>query len=93
MKAVWNKNILAESDKVVELEGNIYFPRNSVREEFLEDSPHRTECPWKGTAYYYNLNVDGSINENAAWFYPEPKAEANEIRDHIAFWKGVTIEN
>lgn len=93
MKAVWNKQVLAESDDIVELEGNQYFPKDSINEEFFERSPNRSECPWKGTAYYFHLNVDGTENQNAAWYYPEPKEAASEIKDRIAFWKGVVIED
>ena len=92
MKAIWNKKVLAESDDVIEVEGNQYFPKNSINEELFERSPNKSECPWKGTAHYFHLNVDGSLNENAAWFYPEPKPEAKKIKDRIAFWKGVVIE-
>lgn len=92
MKAIWNKQVLAESDDVVEVEGNQYFPKDSVNEEFIEVSPNRSECPWKGTAYYYHLNVDGEHNENAVWYYPDPKPAASEVKDRIAFWPGITIE-
>lgn len=92
MKAVWNKQVIAESDDVVEVEGNIYFPKESINEEFFERSPNKSEDPWKGTAFYYHLNVNGTTNENAAWFYPEPKAAASEIKDRVAFWQGVVIK-
>ena len=92
MKAVWNKQVIAQSDDTVVVEGNHYFPQDALNGEFFENSTNKTECPWKGTSHYFNLNVDGSINKNAAWFYPNPKDEAKEIKDRVAFWKGVVIE-
>jgi uncharacterized protein (DUF427 family) len=92
MKAVWNGAVLAESDDTVEVEGNQYFPRDSINAEFFEDSTHTSVCPWKGTASYFNLKVDGEENPDAAWYYPEPKDAAKEITDRVAFWKGVTVE-
>lgn len=91
MKAIWNKQLIAESNDTVQVEGNHYFPRHSVKEEFLVPSTNSSTCPWKGEAKYYSLQVDGEENPDAAWYYPEPKAEASEIRDRIAFWKGVHI--
>lgn len=93
MKAIWNGEVIAESDRTVEVEGNNYFPPTSVKEEFLQPSPNTTTCPWKGEARYYHLNVDGSVNENAAWFYPEPKKEASEIKGMVAFWNGVQFKD
>jgi uncharacterized protein (DUF427 family) len=93
MKAIWNGEVIAESDRTVEIEGNQYFPPSSVKEEFLEASPKTSTCPWKGEARYYHLHVDGSDNENAAWYYPEPKKEASEIKGMIAFWNGVQIKD
>jgi uncharacterized protein (DUF427 family) len=92
VRAVWNGAVIAESDATVKVEGNHYFPKASVRTEFLEDSGHSTYCPWKGEASYYSLRVDGARNENAAWYYADPSSEAARIRDHVAFWHGVRIE-
>jgi uncharacterized protein (DUF427 family) len=91
MKAVWNGKVLAESDETVVIEGNHYFPPESVNREYLRESDHHTRCPWKGLASYYDLVVDGEINENAAWYYPEPSEAAQEIKDHVAFWRGVEV--
>lgn len=91
-KAVWNGEVIAESDTVEMLEGNVYFPRSSVRREFLVDSDTHTLCPWKGTASYYTLRVGEGENRDAAWYYPDPKPEAASIKDHIAFWRGVDVE-
>lgn len=90
-KAIWENVVVAESDRTVEIEGNQYFPANSVHREYLRPSEHHTVCPWKGTASYYHLEADGKRNENAAWYYPNPKTAAAEIKDHIAFWKGVKV--
>lgn len=89
--ATWNGATLAESDRTVVVEGNHYFPPDSVDRRYLESSSKRTVCPWKGTASYYTIVVDGERNEAAAWYYPEPSAAAAEIRDHVAFWRGVEI--
>jgi uncharacterized protein (DUF427 family) len=91
-KAVWNGSVLAESGECVVLEGNHYFPKESVRREFLRPSDHHTVCPWKGQASYYDVVVDGKVNPNAAWYYPAPKDAAREILGRIAFWKGVRVE-
>jgi uncharacterized protein (DUF427 family) len=91
-KAYWSGKLIAESDATVVLEGNQYFPFEAVKKEFLKPSSHTTVCPWKGTAHYYHVDVGGMKNENAAWYYPEPKDAAKEIRGRIAFWKGVRIE-
>ena len=91
VKAIWNKKIIAESNETKVIEGNHYFPPNSVKKEFLKSSSHKSVCPWKGDASYYNLEVDGKTNENAAWYYPSPKKEAEKIKDHIAFWNRVEI--
>lgn len=91
MKAIWNGQTIAESDKTVVVENNHYFPKESVKAEFLTDSATHTTCPWKGLASYYSLNVDGKMNSDAAWYYPEPKSAATEIKDHVAFWKGVQV--
>lgn len=89
--ATWNGTVIAESDDTVVVENNHYFPRSAVRDDVLRDSDHTSVCPWKGTASYFSLEVDGKTNDNAAWFYPEPKDAAEEIRDRVAFWKGVQV--
>jgi uncharacterized protein (DUF427 family) len=91
MKATWNGTVIAESDATVVVENNHYFPASSVKTEYLRDSARTTVCPWKGTASYKTLVVDGAENPDAAWFYPSPKAEAARIADHYAFWRGVTV--
>ena len=91
VQAVWNGEVVADSDQTVIVEGNHYFPRESVRQEVLRDSSTQTRCPWKGLASYYSLEVDGETNPDAAWYYPEPMDAAKSIQDHIAFWKGVEI--
>ncbi len=92
MKATWNGKVLAESDETVVVEGNHYFPRESVNEEFFEESATHTTCPWKGEASYFNVVADGQVNKDAAWYYPEPKDAAKEIKGRVAFWKGVKVE-
>ena len=89
--ARWNGAVIAQSDDTVVVEGNHYFPREAVDAAFLRDSDSHTTCPWKGIASYYTLVVDGAENPNAAWYYPEPKPAAAEIKDRIAFWKGVEV--
>lgn len=91
MKAIWNNQVIAESDDIIKVEGNSYFPIESVNKDFLSDSTTQTLCPWKGTASYYNLNVDGAENQDAAWYYPDPKPAAEEISGRVAFWKGVEV--
>jgi len=91
MKASWNNAVIAVSDETVVVEGNHYFPYDSVSQEYLQPSNTHTNCPWKGDASYYNLVVNGETNKDAAWYYPEPKEAAAEIKDRIAFWRGVTI--
>ena len=91
MKAIWNGKIIAESDDTVVVENNHYFPLDSVDPAVLVDSAHTSFCPWKGTASYYSLRVDGASNENAAWYYAEPKDAAAEIKGRVAFWKGVEV--
>lgn len=91
MKAVWNGAVLADSDDTVVVEGNHYFPPSSVNRTYLEPSSKQTTCPWKGEASYYAVVVDGQRNEDAAWYYPAPKDAAKEIKDHIAFWRGVEV--
>lgn len=91
MKARWNGEVIAESSDTVVVEGNHYFPRSSVREDVLVESATTTECGWKGTANYYSLSVGGETNADAAWVYRDPKPAAAEIKDHLAFWKGVEV--
>ena len=91
MKATWNNVTLAESDDIVTVEGNAYFPAASLNQDLLRPSSHTSHCPWKGDARYYTLEIDGVRNENAVWYYPEPKEAAANIRDRVAFWKGVTV--
>lgn len=91
MRAIWNGETIAESQDTVVVEGNHYFPRESVRADLLVASDTTTVCPWKGMASYYTIKVDGERNVDAAWFYPEPKQAASEIADRLAFWKGVHV--
>jgi uncharacterized protein (DUF427 family) len=91
MKAVWKNAVLAESDKTVVVEGNHYFPPEAVHRQYLKPSDTHSTCPWKGQASYYHLEVDGEVNEDAAWYYPHPKDAAQDIKDHVAFWKGVEV--
>ena len=91
MKAVWNGKVIAESDDIVTVESNAYFPASAVKAEYLVDSATTTVCGWKGLANYHSLNVDGKANPDAAWFYKEPKAAAAEIKGRVAFWKGVKV--
>ena len=90
-RATWNGTTIAESDDTVMVENNHYFPRSSVRADVLRESDRNSVCPWKGTASYYSIEVDGAVNTDAAWYYPEPKDAAAEITDHIAFWNGVEV--
>jgi uncharacterized protein (DUF427 family) len=90
-KAMWNGVVIAQSDQTVEVEGNQYFPPDSVRREYLKPSTRHSICPWKGTASYYDLEVNGQRNGNAAWYYPDPKPAAMQIKDRVAFWKGVEV--
>ncbi len=91
MKAIWNDKIIAESNDTVVVEGNHYFPQNSINKEYFKDSSTNTTCPWKGLASYYTIEVDGRENKDAVWYYPEPKDAAKQIKDHVAFWKGVQV--
>ena len=93
VRAVWNGEIIAESNRTEVVEGNHYFPIEDVKREFLTSSDHNTTCAWKGTAQYYNVVVDGQQNQDAAWYYADPKPAANAISGKVAFWKGVRIEN
>ena len=92
MKAIWNGVVLADSGDTKVVEGNYYFPPDSIRREYFRDSDRHTTCPWKGLASYYDVMVDGEVVRNAAWIYPEPKPAAAEIRDHVAFYGMVKIE-
>jgi uncharacterized protein (DUF427 family) len=89
--ATWKGTVIAESDDTVVVEGNHYFPADAVRQDLLRPSSTHTTCPWKGQASYYSLEVDGAVNRDAAWYYPEPKDAAAEIKDRIAFWRGVEV--
>lgn len=91
MKAIWKDTVLAESDATVVVEGNHYFPAESLKRAYFVPSDSRTSCPWKGEASYYSIVVDAAENTDAAWYYPEPKQAAQEIKDHVAFWRGVEI--
>ncbi len=92
MKAIWNGAVIAKSDTTVVVEGNHYFPEASLNRDYISFSNHHTMCGWKGQASYYSLLVNGEMNTDAVWFYPNPKPEAEEIKGHVAFWKGVKIE-
>lgn len=91
-KAQWKDTVIAESPEFETVEGNVYFPPGAVRREHLADSQTTTVCPWKGTAHYYDVVVDGEVNRDAAWYYPDPKPAARNIKDHVAFWRGVTVD-
>lgn len=91
MQAIWNGEVIAESDDTVVVEGNHYFPESALRRELVEPSAHRTTCPWKGTAHYYSLRVNDQTNQNAVWYYPTPKAGAEAVAGRVAFWKGVQV--
>ncbi len=91
MKAVWNGQVIAESNDTIVVEGNHYFPPQSVNKSLLSSSSTHTTCPWKGVASYYSVEVDGRTNKDAAWYYPDPKLAAQNIKDYIAFWKGVQV--
>ena len=92
MKAIWNNSVIAESDDTIIVEGNHYFPKDAVKKELLKPSDTHTVCSWKGTASYYSLQVNGATNEDAAWYYEDPKEAAKQVKDRIAFWKGVKVE-
>ena len=91
-KAVWNGKVLAESEKTQLVEGNVYFPHDSIDREYFRSSSTISTCPWKGQARYYTILVDGQENSDAAWYYPDPKPAARAIKNHVAFWRGVEIE-
>ncbi len=92
MKAIWNNTVIAESDDTLVIENNHYFPAESIKAEYFKESQTHTTCPWKGVASYYTLDVDGQQNEDAAWYYPEVSELAKGIKGHVAFWKGVVVE-
>lgn len=92
-KAIWNNTIIAESDNTIEIEGNQYFPPESINKEYYIPTNKHTTCPWKGEASYYTIRIGDSENENGAWYYPEPKDAASEIKNYVAFWNGVKIES
>jgi uncharacterized protein (DUF427 family) len=91
-KAIWNGEVIADSGTFELVEGNVYFPPEAARAEFLKPSATHTTCPWKGEASYYDVVVGGRVNKDAAWYYPNPKPAAANIKDHVAFWRGVTVE-
>ena len=91
MKAIWNGTVIAESGATVVVEGNHYFPLESLKKEFFQDSDATSACPWKGQANYFDVVVDEDTNAGAAWFYKNPKDAASQIKDHVAFWKGVEV--
>lgn len=93
MKAIWNGQVIAESNDTIVIEGNHYFPSESIKKEFYQPSNTNTVCPWKGTASYYSLTVDGKENKDAAWYYPETSELAKNIKDRVAFWKGVEVKS
>jgi uncharacterized protein (DUF427 family) len=92
MKVMWKNLILAESNDTVVVEGNHYFPPDSIKKQYFKKSETHTTCPWKGLASYYHIDVDGEINKDAAWYYPDPKDAAKNIKNYIAFWKGVEVK-
>ena len=92
MKASWHNLVLAQSGNTIVVEGNHYFPPESINKEYFKESATHTTCPWKGEASYYDVVVEGEVNKDAAWYYAQPKEAAKEIKDHIAFWKGIEVE-
>jgi uncharacterized protein (DUF427 family) len=91
-RAIWNGEVLAESDRAIVVEGNHYFPPDSISRKFLHESDSHTTCPWKGLASYYDVQVNGAVNKDAAWYYPAPKEAARQIKDYVAFWHGVKVQ-
>ena len=92
MQASWNGAVIARSEDIVKVDGNAYFPADSLDPAYFQPSSHRSVCGWKGEAHYYNVVVEGTVNANAAWFYPEPKQAAEQIKGRVAFWKGVKVQ-
>lgn len=91
-KAIWNGAVIAESDETIVVEGNHYFPADSIDKQYFKESDKHTVCPWKGTANYYDIEVDGQVNKDAAWYYPSAKEKAKQIEGYVAFWRGVKVE-
>ena len=91
VKAIWNGKEIASSDDCVVVEGNQYFPPDTINKQYFKKSPSNTTCPWKGIASYYHVEVDGEVNRDAAWYYPEPSEAASSIKDYVAFWRGVEV--
>jgi len=91
MKAIWNNQVIAKSNDTIVVEGNHYFPEDAVNKGYLKSSDTHSVCPWKGKASYYSIEVDGKVNEDAAWYYPEPKEAAKQIKSRVAFWRGIII--
>jgi len=92
-KAIWESTVIAESNQTVEVEGNQYFPADSIKSEYFTPSAKHTECPWKGTASYYSVRVEGKENRDAAWYYPQPFDAARQVKGRVAFWKGVVVRD
>ena len=93
MKAIWNNEVIAESNETVVVEGNHYFPPSSIKKEYFKETSTHTVCPWKGTASYYTVAVNGAENKDAAWYYPETSELAKNIKGYVAFWNGVKVED
>jgi uncharacterized protein (DUF427 family) len=91
MQAIWNGAVLAESDRTIVVEGNHYFPPETIRRDYFRESQTHTVCPWKGTASYYDVIVNGDVNRDGAWYYPTPKPAAAQIAGYVAFWRGVRV--
>ncbi|MBE0411290.1 MAG: DUF427 domain-containing protein [Anaerolineales bacterium] len=91
VKAVWNGNVIAQSEQTIVVEGNYYFPPEAVESNFLVESETTSTCPWKGLASYYDIKVGDQVNRDAAWYYPQPKKAAEKIKNYVAFWRGVQI--
>lgn len=91
-RAIWNGEVLAESNRTIVVEGNHYFPPDSIHREFFRENNSHTTCPWKGLASYYDVQVNGAVNKDAAWYYPVPKEAARQIKDYVAFWNGVKVQ-
>ena len=91
MKAIWKGKIIAQSNETIKVENNHYFPENSVNKEFLKNSETHTVCPWKGEASYFDIEVDGETNKDGAWYYPDPKPAAKDLKNYVAFWRGVEV--
>ena len=92
MKAIWNNQVIAESDETIVVENNHYFPASSIKKEYFQSSDLHSVCPWKGEASYYHVNVEGNQNDNAAWYYPKTSEHAKHIEGYVAFWRGVKVE-